>query len=49
MKEPKEGVCCACGYDGPEEIRCPERSKKHKRKFDSCCEHWRDGAEEVIL
>ncbi len=33
----KDGVCCACGYDGEEETPCP------KREDGTHCEHWWDG------
>ena len=31
------GVCCACGYTGNEEITCPVRDP------DSCCDCWWEG------
>ena len=36
-KQPVDGRCCDCGYEGHEETECPKREDK------THCEHWWDG------
>ncbi len=41
-KQPKNGVCCSCGYKGKEQTECP------KREDGVHCECWWDGPDQFL-